>query len=337
MRHRPARTSKRAGGLASTAAGCGSISPSRSKKPPRLTASPSCRPLPAAFRWRLQPDTAKPRRPRCRIAVRSAAAHHRRGAHRCAEQHHRQSASRLRARPGMPGGESARRCHLGRSARRQRHRVLHSGCDRRDRSVQHGAERRAICDRRQRRSDRDRDSVQRPHGADRHERDAVDFAASALDLADGSLPVACAPASGTTFPIGSTRVACSSTDAQGNRANGGFQVTVNEPAQAGRMIGDAIRRIASRGSPHAPCSSTSAASRRGGSRVPVSHTVLFSGAGRWNGVAGYTFEAQAVDAGEPGRGHDRFALAVRDAVGRIGASVDAAIANGNVQSIRIDR
>jgi hypothetical protein len=66
-------------------------------------------------------------------------------------------------------------------------------------------------------------------------------------------------------------------------------------------------------------------------------TVLFSGAGRWNGVAGYTFEAQAVDAGEPGRGHDRFALAVRDAVGRIVASVDAAIANGNVQSIRIDR
>ena len=37
-------------------------------------------------------------------------------------------------------------------------------------------------------------------------------------------------------------------------------------------------------------------------------TATFTGTGWWNGRSGYTFEARATDAGEPGRGHDVFAI-----------------------------
>jgi hypothetical protein len=64
-------------------------------------------------------------------------------------------------------------------------------------------------------------------------------------------------------------------------------------------------------------------------------TVSFSGRGNWNDRAGYTFDAVATDAGEPGRGHDRFVLTIRDAAGHLVAAVDAVITNGNIQSVRI--
>jgi N-acetylneuraminic acid mutarotase len=54
----------------------------------------------------------------------------------------------------------------------------------------------------------------------------VPFTASASDLVDGSVAVICAPASGSLFPIGSTSVSCTATDARGNTANGSFAVTV---------------------------------------------------------------------------------------------------------------
>jgi hypothetical protein len=63
-------------------------------------------------------------------------------------------------------------------------------------------------------------------------------------------------------------------------------------------------------------------------------TVTFSGRGLWNGRAGYTFQAQATDAGEPGRGRDLFAITIRDASGVVVASVSAAITDGNIQSLR---
>ena len=40
----------------------------------------------------------------------------------------------------------------------------------------------------------------------------------------------CAPASGTTFSIGSTRVDCTATDAAGNSASGSFSVNVRGAA-----------------------------------------------------------------------------------------------------------
>ncbi|MGH9144419.1 MAG: HYR domain-containing protein, partial [Vicinamibacterales bacterium] len=56
---------------------------------------------------------------------------------------------------------------------------------------------------------------------------AVSYTATASDLVSGAVAVGCLPASGSTFAVGTTTVACSATDAAGNHANGSFTVTVN--------------------------------------------------------------------------------------------------------------
>jgi hypothetical protein len=55
---------------------------------------------------------------------------------------------------------------------------------------------------------------------------AVSYSASANDLVDGGVGVSCAPASGSTFPMGATAVNCSATDSRGNGSAGSFSVTV---------------------------------------------------------------------------------------------------------------
>jgi hypothetical protein len=55
---------------------------------------------------------------------------------------------------------------------------------------------------------------------------AVSYSASASDLVDGAVTPACAPASGSTFPLGTTPVTCTATDAHGNTATGSFLVQV---------------------------------------------------------------------------------------------------------------
>lgn len=52
------------------------------------------------------------------------------------------------------------------------------------------------------------------------------FAASAIDNVDGAVPVTLSPASGSTFPLGTTTVTATATDAAGNAAAGSFTVTV---------------------------------------------------------------------------------------------------------------
>jgi hypothetical protein len=59
----------------------------------------------------------------------------------------------------------------------------------------------------------------------------VSFTASAVDAVDGPVPVTCAPASGSLFPIGDTTVTCTASDAAGNTATGSFLVHVNGPAE----------------------------------------------------------------------------------------------------------
>jgi hypothetical protein len=54
----------------------------------------------------------------------------------------------------------------------------------------------------------------------------VSFTATAMDLVDSAVAVICSPASGSTFPIGTTTVTCSATDSHGNKATGSFTVTV---------------------------------------------------------------------------------------------------------------
>jgi len=51
---------------------------------------------------------------------------------------------------------------------------------------------------------------------------------TATDLVDGTVTVVCAPASGSTFALGSTTVNCSATDAHNNAATASFAVTVKD-------------------------------------------------------------------------------------------------------------
>jgi hypothetical protein len=203
----------------------------------------------------------------------------------------------------------------------------------------------------------------------------VTFSATASDAVDGSVPVTCAPASGATFPAGTTAVACSATDAHANTANGSFLVTVT-PFEPGRMIGDGIIAAGSKrhefefhvkerstgaesGGVHYRVRKTGPGGEREdrfdattvtrvdfsdapgvspGKRPPSGiDTVSFEGVGKWNGRSGYTFTAQAGDAGEPGRGQDTFAITVRDGSGQPVASVNRTLTGGNIQSLRMNR
>ncbi len=55
---------------------------------------------------------------------------------------------------------------------------------------------------------------------------AVTFSASATDIVDGAVSPSCMPASGSTFPIGSTTVTCWATDVQRNTSSAAFTVSV---------------------------------------------------------------------------------------------------------------
>ena len=52
------------------------------------------------------------------------------------------------------------------------------------------------------------------------------YAATASDLVDGSVPVSCAPPSGSTFPLGTTTVVCTASDTRENEASGSFLIHV---------------------------------------------------------------------------------------------------------------
>ena len=58
----------------------------------------------------------------------------------------------------------------------------------------------------------------------------VNYTVSATDIANGTLAVSCTRASGTTFPIGTTTVTCSASDASGNGVSGSFHVSVQAAA-----------------------------------------------------------------------------------------------------------
>ncbi|HWA86751.1 MAG TPA: HYR domain-containing protein [Opitutus sp.] len=61
---------------------------------------------------------------------------------------------------------------------------------------------------------------------------AVTFTVTASDIVDGSRPVTLSRASGSTFPVGTTTVTATATDAAGNVATRSFEVTVRAPATA---------------------------------------------------------------------------------------------------------
>jgi hypothetical protein len=73
----------------------------------------------------------------------------------------------------------------------------------------------------------------------------------------------------------------------------------------------------------------------GPGRRPALDRAAFTGVGRWNGTPGYTFTAQAVDAGEPRAGRDLFAITIRDPRGVIVATVSGPISTGDIESSRL--
>lgn len=56
----------------------------------------------------------------------------------------------------------------------------------------------------------------------------VSWTATATDTRDGTDEVTCTPASGSTFPLGTTTVTCSARNSRGYTADGGFTVTVRD-------------------------------------------------------------------------------------------------------------
>jgi hypothetical protein len=54
----------------------------------------------------------------------------------------------------------------------------------------------------------------------------VTFSASATDIVAGSVATSCAPASGSTFPLGTTTVSCTASDGRGNTGAASFTISV---------------------------------------------------------------------------------------------------------------
>ena len=64
-------------------------------------------------------------------------------------------------------------------------------------------------------------------------------------------------------------------------------------------------------------------------------TVVFTGSGRYDGIDGYTFEARAVDRGEPGAGNDQLRVVIRNPGGAVVMTFDQRITSGSIRSLRI--
>lgn len=75
----------------------------------------------------------------------------------------------------------------------------------------------------------------------------VAYSATATDALDPAPEVSCTPQSGTLFPIGTTVVACSATDAAGNEADATFVVHVKGAAEQIADLADAVQAA---GLPH---------------------------------------------------------------------------------------
>ncbi len=198
---------------------------------------------------------------------------------------------------------------------------------------------------------------------------SVSFVATATDAVTSSPEVACTPASGSTFPVGDTLVSCVATDAAGNSSQGSFTVTVTLPV-FGRIagIGSVVaggarvsfmfdvsesRNLAERGwvvlqvrdgrgRPDRYLSATvtdvtlsnNAGYRPGYFPRSGVDTVVFSGVGAFNGVAGYRYEITASDQGEPGPRHDTFSLRLYAPNGELVQSTSGTLRDGNIQSVR---
>ncbi len=103
-------------------------------------------------------------------------------------------------------------------------------------------------------------------------------APGASDVVDAAPVVACNPASGSTFPVGTTTVTCTATDASGNAASATFQVNVDYvPSVVATVIW---------GEPVAGDGATFVANR--GRTVPIKASLFVDGQAVRSGVAELT-------------------------------------------------
>lgn len=201
----------------------------------------------------------------------------------------------------------------------------------------------------------------------------VNFTVTATDDS-GAVAVSCSPVSGATFAIGTTSVTCTSTDPAGNTATAAFTVRVDlaegrmrgkgsvragakndqfefdvdvAARQRGRSNGDDLRISYELDGPRKKRDRFDATAITsivftddpsfgpGRTPTPTIDTVTFAGRGKFNGVEGFTFEVQASDRGEPGKGRDTFTLIVRDGGGAVVMTESGVLDSGNIQSLRL--
>jgi hypothetical protein len=108
---------------------------------------------------------------------------------------------------------------------------------------------------------------------------------TATDHRGGTLPVTCAPASGSAFPVSATTVTCAATDSGGETASVSFTVTVRDTSGPALSVPD-DRRVEATGSTGAAVTFTASAtdlvdgatavacSRASGSMFPIGPTVV---------------------------------------------------------------
>lgn len=184
---------------------------------------------------------------------------------------------------------------------------------------------------------------------------------TATDNLDGSVPVTCAPASGSTFPVGATTVECSATDSAGNVGTAQFTVTVTaaDPGVTpGRMHGIGFLKSGAHRVTFAFDVTRSAKSERGWLLLVATDsrgrhhqclftanvrdvrfsdpkgTASFSGAAFWNGRPGYRVEVTAHDDGSrSGRG-DTFSIVVKAPNGSVVLSASGVISVGKIRQTR---
>ena len=196
----------------------------------------------------------------------------------------------------------------------------------------------------------------------------VTYNATAHDAVSGSIVPSCSPASGSTFPIGTTEVDCMASDALGHLGEAHFSVSISQ-AVAGRMhgagtVGAGQQRVSftfdagesanldgrgwlmvlakdGAGRPRSFAGkvddvSFSNAEGYTPGQSPSSgvDTVMFSGVGWWNGRPGYSFRVTASDRGEPGVNNDTFAIVVTSPTGEVVESASGVLRGGNIQSLR---
>jgi hypothetical protein len=183
----------------------------------------------------------------------------------------------------------------------------------------------------------------------------VFFQVSASDAVTAVPNTACTPASGSTFPLGTTTVNCQASDDAGNSSAGSFTVTILSTAVGG-MIGsgeigsgnktlsfefDVPRSVAAGARAWL---TVIAANGSGGTDALQSvnvtyrrfsnsgNEVLFSGEATWNGRSGYRFTAAAHDAAERGHGSDGFAIVVLSPSGKVVLWRWGFLTSGNIEA-----